>query len=161
MTSHATGRSTVAPDPSREAQLRALHDFLDSAPRGQGRSAPYLVSPAGERQEMPYEVFALLSEIVGVLAEGRGVSVVPTGTQLTTQQAADFLGISRPTLVKLLEQGHVPFTRIGRHRRVALEDLLEYETSLRGERREALTAQTREAAAEDSYSAMPSARTTR
>lgn len=158
---HAVERSTVAPDPSREAELRALRDFLEAAPIGEGRTAPYLMSPAGDRQEMPYEVFNLLSEIVGALAQGKGVSVVPTGTQLTTQQAADFLGISRPTLVKLLEQGEVSFTKIGRHRRVALEDLLAYEKSLREDRSEALAAQTREAVADGSYFAMPPTRETR
>ena len=52
--------------------------------------------------------------------------VAPYDTTLTTQDAADYLGVSRPTLVKLLEQGDIPFTRIGRHRRVTLSDLQHY-----------------------------------
>lgn len=57
---------------------------------------------------------------------------------MTTQQAADFLGISRPTLVRLLEAGDIPFDKPGRHRRVKLEDLVDYQASARAGRRAAL-----------------------
>ena len=60
------------------------------------------------------------------VSKGKAVFVAPYNTKLTTQDAADYLGISRPTLVKLLEQGDVPFTKIGRHRRVLLSDLQQY-----------------------------------
>lgn len=161
MTSHAPERSTVTPDTTSAQEMRDLHAFLDSAPSAAGRSAPYLVSPEGRRHELPYPVFDLLSEIVGALADGKGVSVVPTGTRLTTQQAADFLGISRPTLVRLLEKGDIPFTKIGRHRRVELPDLLAYERQLRQRRGEDLAAQTQEAAADGTYFDMPAEPTTR
>ena len=161
MTSHAPERSTVTPDTASTQAVKDLRAFLEAAPSAEGRSAPYLVSPDGRRQELPYQVFDLLADIVGALSEGKGVSVVPTGTRLTTQQAADFLGISRPTLVGLLEKGDIPFTKVGRHRRVKLPDLLAYETSLRQKRGEALADQTREAAADGTYFDMPADRATR
>lgn len=68
------------------------------------------------------------------LQRGRGVTVVSTNRMLTTQEAADVLGVSRPTLVKVLERGDVRFTKVGRHRRVALGDLLEYREEQRRER---------------------------
>ena len=87
--------------------------------------------------------------------------VVPTNTQLTTQQAADHLGISRPTLVKLLEQGDIPFSKVGRHRRVLLTDLVAYEEDLIRHRRTCLREATREAAANSSYFQVPADTATR
>ena len=60
------------------------------------------------------------------LSEGRAISITPLSTRLTTQQAADFLGISRPTLVRLLDRDEIPYSRPRRHRQVLLADLLEY-----------------------------------
>ncbi len=97
-----------------------------------------LVSAEGERIELPGRMFVILRQIAETLAAGRGVTVVPRDTQLTTQEAADFLGISRPTLVKLLTEDKIPFTTVGRHRRVTLEDLLDYQARSQAERRAVL-----------------------
>lgn len=76
---------------------------------------------------------------------GKAISLAPTTQRLTTQQAANFLGISRPTLVKLLEAGEIPFDRPGRHRRVGLLDLLAYQSSRRSDRKDMLQRLTTEA----------------
>ena len=76
--------------------------------------------------------------MTNALAAGQGITVVPQGMTMTTQQAADFLGISRPTLVRLLETGEMPFEQPGRHRRVRLEDLIAYQSASRLERQGAL-----------------------
>ena len=79
--------------------------------------------------------------LVGVLtdiAEGRAVSVASSGEELTTSEAADLLNVSRPHLVKLLEEGEIPFHKVGTHRRVHREDVLEYKARRREEAEEAM-----------------------
>lgn len=79
------------------------------------------------------------------MRQGKAITVAPRGLVLTTQEAADFLGVSRPTLVKVLEEGVVPFERLNRHWRVRLADLLSYLSRRRQERRAALNELTEEA----------------
>lgn len=76
--------------------------------------------------ELPTSALALLMSILGELAEGNAVQVVPVHAELTTQEAANILNVSRPYLVKLLEEGKLPFYKTGRHRRVLFADLMNY-----------------------------------
>ncbi len=76
--------------------------------------------------EVPPELARALRETVLALAHGEAVTLTPHEALLTTQEAADVLGVSRPTLVRLLESGALPFTKPGTHRRVRLEDVLDY-----------------------------------
>jgi excisionase family DNA binding protein len=97
-----------------------------------------LSGPNGERLILPAEVFELLRDIVEAMAAGQAVTIAPVHQRLTTQEAADLLGVSRPTLVKLLEAGDIPFEQPGRHRRVRLADVLAYRQRSSVERRSAL-----------------------
>lgn len=81
---------------------------------------------------VPRQAVSLLAFILAQAAEGRGVSVVPSHAELTTQQAADMLNVSRPYVVNLLEAGDIPFRLVGKHRRIRFEDLEAYR--LRSER---------------------------
>jgi excisionase family DNA binding protein len=109
---------------------------IDASSGSEGQAA--LVAPDGTRRTIPAELFQALEQAANVLALGDGITIVPYATRLTTQEAADFLGISRPTLVKLLESGEIPHEKVGRHRRVTLSDVAEYQERSRGERRAAL-----------------------
>ncbi|WP_062072494.1 helix-turn-helix domain-containing protein [Demequina sediminicola] len=110
-----------------------------------GHDLPALVGPNGEQTALPLNVFEILRDVVDAMQQGKGISVVPRDMIMTTQQAADFLGISRPTLVGLLEDGQIEYTKPGRHRRVRLADLDAFQHRQAVERREALDELTREA----------------
>ncbi|MFB6905579.1 MULTISPECIES: helix-turn-helix domain-containing protein [Streptomyces] len=81
--------------------------------------------------------------VVRALAAGKAVTVAPVNTTLTTQEAADLLGVSRPTFVKILDEGGLSYTRPGRHRRVLLADVLDYKEARRSQRRQGLDELTR------------------
>lgn len=81
---------------------------------------------SNEALALPREAVSLLAFILAQAAEGRGVSVVPSHAEMTTQQAADMLNVSRPYLVGLLENGEIPYRLVGRHRRIRFEDLKVY-----------------------------------
>ncbi|MEW1960197.1 helix-turn-helix domain-containing protein [Kineococcus sp. NPDC059986] len=83
---------------------------------------------------LPPELAHALRETVTALAHGEAVTLTPHEALLTTQEAADVLGVSRPTMVRLLESGALPYTKPGTHRRVRLEDVLDYAESHRTSR---------------------------
>lgn len=97
-----------------------------------------LSGPNGEHLVLPPEVFEVLRDVLEAMAQGQAVTIAPVHQRLTTQEAADLLGISRPTVVKLLEAGEIPFEQPGRHRRVRLADVLAYRERASVERRAAL-----------------------
>jgi excisionase family DNA binding protein len=110
-----------------------------------------LVGSDGNQIRLPFEVYEALREVVTAMANGQAITIAPLEAILTTQGAADLLGISRPTLVRLLEAGEIPFTQPRRHRRVSLADLIAYQQRARNSRRQTLDVMTGEAAEDDSY----------
>ncbi|MGB1207531.1 MAG: excisionase family DNA-binding protein [Chitinophagales bacterium] len=88
----------------------------------------------GEFITIPKKALNLLAVIIQNMAEGKTISIVPSHSELSTQQAADMLHISRPYFIKLLEMGKIPFFKVGSHRRVLLKDVKTYEEQLAKER---------------------------
>ena len=80
-----------------------------------------------EAVELSAEVVDILRHVVEVMRQGTAVRVVPQHTMLSTQQAADLLGVSRPTLIRILDDGEIPFFLKRRHRQLCLTDVLEYQ----------------------------------
>lgn len=129
--------------PDEDGEVDDLFRFLTAHEDVAQQAQPYyaLAGPApDDRVPMPMEVYRVLRKVVEALQQGLAVTIVPSTQTLTTQQAADLLGISRPTLVKLLEDGRIPFERGNKHRRVALRDILAYREQRRAEQYAALEA---------------------
>lgn len=136
-TSASVNARTYLPDQEHEAEIL---DFI-AALQGSGQSAPAhrpaIVEEDGTRHEIPASMVDVLRQVAEALSAGMGVNVAPLNAMLTTQEAADFLGISRPTFVRILERGEIPMEQPGRHRYVRLSDLLDYQNESRETRRQA------------------------
>lgn len=89
---------------------------------------------------LPASIFALVVDLLSKLGNGNAVTIVPVEAELTTQQAADYLNVSRPHLIKLLERGDLPFRMVGTHRKVLARDVINYRTKIDVARQEALRA---------------------
>lgn len=112
---------------------------------GQDDTAQLCVHDGDERFMIPTGAMKLLADILNQMAQGNAFALMPVGYMLTTQQAADLLNVSRPYFVKLLEQGEIPFSKAGRHRRVKHEDLVAYMQKIDEESNEAMTALAKQA----------------
>lgn len=125
----------VAADTSEHRSLDQLNTMLED--RGHPRTLKLIV-PGGEEVVLPTSVVTALRQLVRYMVHDKAVTVVPVDKALTTQEAADILNVSRPYLIKLLEAGALPFTKVGSHRRVQFEDIMTYKQRRDAERTQAL-----------------------
>jgi excisionase family DNA binding protein len=117
----------IAAPPEERPEINKMFSFLDAIlPSQVQKAACTLVGPSGEALAIPESVFYVLERVVEVMARGDSITVVPIGEKLTTQQAANLLNISRQYLIRLLDENQLPFTKTGKHRRLKLEDVLEF-----------------------------------
>jgi excisionase family DNA binding protein len=130
----------VAAPPEQKAQVAALSRALESMVQARKRRAPQcqLVGPTGEAIPLPPSVFYVLERVAEVLARGDSITVVPVGREVTTQQAADLLNVSRQYLVRLLDEGRIAFRKTGKHRRLRIEDVLSFKEKRDKDRRAGL-----------------------
>jgi excisionase family DNA binding protein len=131
-------RGPVAASESERPSLEKMEWVFEEAQQEGAQGTPVLLGPSGERIELPESVFTVLRQLVHHLAQGRVVMVVPVNKELTTQEAADILNVSRPYLVKLLDEGKIPFVKTGTHRRIQFADLMAYKRIRDAERKQGL-----------------------
>jgi excisionase family DNA binding protein len=136
--------------PTRKDQraAKATYDLLSKT------SLPYkqvnlLVDNTKSSPELPEKVVQLLKELLFFMSEGKSISIIPTDSELSTQDAADILQVSRPHVVKLLEEGKIPYHKAGSHRRILQRDLAVYELSLKKTRKASLDYLAKQAQEED------------
>ena len=114
-----------------------------------------LVGPGGGEIPLPSPIYRVLVQALRFLENGEGVMIVPSTQEMTTQSAADLLGVSRQYVVQLLEEGKIPFHKVGTHRRIAMKDVLVFRRQ-RDERRQAMLGEiAREAVEDGSYDVIP------
>lgn len=134
--------SPVAASADEREDFAALYRALKDV-RAQPEPEFKLVGPNGQTIALPESGFHLLMRLVEVLAQGDAITLVPVHKELTSQQAADILNVSRQYLVRLLDQGDIPFTRAGTHRRIRFEDVVKFKQSRDRERLDSLDELTR------------------
>lgn len=132
-TTMASREPILAGDDERTALVS-----IERSLRAEGHAR--LIAPDGTSTPVPVSLFTILLESVRQLSEGNAVAILPVMQELTTQQAADLLNVSRPHLVAVLEGGEIPHHKVGTHRRIYLRDLLTYKESRDRKRRETLQA---------------------
>jgi excisionase family DNA binding protein len=131
MTTAVTERTVLPPEES-------LDDLVDLVDRITGDGHAELVGPDGISTPLPAAVYEVLHHVILAMARGQAVTIAPHNQRLTTQEAADILGVSRPTLVKMLDDGLIPYAQPGRHRRVLLRDVLAFQEQRRTAREAAM-----------------------
>lgn len=94
------------------------------------------IEETSERIKIPLSALKLLGDILKAMGEGKLISLVPIATEVTTQAAAEILGCSRPHLVKLLEEGEIAFTKVGKHRRIQFDDIIHYRNQMKQQQKQ-------------------------
>lgn len=102
-------------------------------------SQPRLIGSGGEEILLPESVYNALRQVIHAMASGQAITIIPQEREMTTQEAADFLNVSRPYLIKLLEQGEIPYNMVGSHRRICSQDILAYKQKRSNQQRKRLS----------------------
>ena len=93
------------------------------------------IEETNDKIKIPLSALKLLGDILKAMSQGKLISLVPISTELTTQAAAEFIGCSRPHLVKLLEEGKIAYTKVGKHRRIKFDDIVKYRNQMKNQQK--------------------------
>jgi excisionase family DNA binding protein len=120
--------------PTKEEQTTSMasYDALKETLKHLKDKMPEIeIEETQQKIRIPLRALQLLAKILKVTGQGKPISIVPVATEVTTQVAADMLGCSRPHLIKLLENGKMDFVKVGRHRRIKIEDVISYKKEMK------------------------------
>jgi excisionase family DNA binding protein len=127
--------------PTKKEQEEAMrsYDALEATlERIQSESPEIEIEETEERIRIPISALRLLAKILKETSRGNPVSIVPIAAEVTTQAAAEYLGCSRPHVVKLLEEGQIPFVKVGKHRRIRFEDLVIFRNQMKARQKKSI-----------------------
>jgi len=114
--------------------LDALNRVSESFSQYGNQSIELMFKESKEMIVLSPKVFDLFYTMLSQISQGKTISILSTDTEISTQQAADYLKVSRPHVVKLLENNEIPYKKVGSHRRILLADLILYENSVKRNR---------------------------
>lgn len=126
--------------PSKAEQKAAMesYDSLAAVLEQLSAETELEIEETKDKIVVPLRALKLFGAILKAMSEGKPISIVPLATEVTTQKAAEILGCSRPHLVKLLEEGKIPFVKVGKHRRILFEDVTEYKKQMKADQKKHL-----------------------
>lgn len=127
--------------PSKEERRLALKSYsslISAIDQLKTDQVEIEIEETNEKIKLPVKALNFLSEILKAMSQGKPISIVPLATEVTTQSAAEILGCSRPHLVKLLEEGKIEYTKVGKHRRIKYEDVINYKRKMKEEQKKHL-----------------------
>ncbi len=127
--------------PSKEERRLALESYsslISAIDQLKTDQVEIEIEETSEKIKLPVKALNFLSEILKAMSQGKPISIVPLATEVTTQSAAEILGCSRPHLVKLLEEGKIEYTKVGKHRRIKYEDVINYKRKMKEEQKKHL-----------------------
>jgi excisionase family DNA binding protein len=133
------GRDPILVSEDERSSLEQVASLLERSSPEETR----LIGANGQQVSLPEPLLHVLHQMVSYLAHDRIVTVIPLSKDLTTQQAARLLKVSRPYLIKLLEDGVIPYTMVGTHRRIRYRDVMEHKQRMDAEQQQALEDLTR------------------
>lgn len=123
--------------PTKQEQKMAMESYTALSAmleQMESKNPEIEIAETDEKIRIPLHALKLLVKILKATSQGQPISIIPIATEMTTQAAAELLGCSRPHLVKLLETGEIAFTKVGKHRRVKFEDLMNHKKKKKAER---------------------------
>ena len=145
----ATAKSVLEPVVPDTTDIDQAREAVEALSRIEPRATELVIDDKAHRVHavLPVAAVRLLQDLLREMAQGHAISLVPMHAELTTQQAADALNVSRPFLVKLLESGALPHRKVGTHRRIRFDDLMRYKHDIDRRRLDTLKRLTEESEA--------------
>ena len=122
----------------RKLAQESYNSLISSIEQLKSNQVEIEIEESGEKIILPLKALNLLGEILKAMSQGKPISIVPIATEVTTQRAAEILRCSRPYLVKLLEEGKIEYTKVGKHRRIKYEDVIDYKKKMKEEQKKRL-----------------------